>query len=210
MNNSSYLKKYQFYSNGRYALVDAHYRTIWFVLANELVAHAIRKIFLSKITLLVFDLTAFKNFDADTNTVDTDVCLDWQVGSTKNYLLAIHQLSLGPFNQTQTDYSHDSMLINQSAETLLTRAQQLELQDQIFLYLRIYQNMNTIAEGASIFSSNTRAKEKLLPQIDQIFLVELSIKDIENCLRRLAFDNIGQFPGECAKLLRVLGKSLYE
>ncbi len=208
MSNSVYVEKYQFYSTGRYALVDAHYRTIWFVLPNESVAHVVRKIFLSKVTLLVFDLTAFKNFDAGTNTVDTDVCLDWQVGPTNDPLLALHQLSLSPFNQTQTDYSHDSMLINEPVATLLTRDQQLELRDQIFLYLRIYQAMHIV--GASVFSSNNQCKEKLLPQIDQIFMVELSIKDIEHGLGQLARKELEQFPGECSRLLYILGQSLYE
>lgn len=207
MSDATYRQKYQFYSNGRYALVDAHYRTVWFVLNNEAVAHILRKVFVSKLTLLVFDLTTFSNFDVTTNTVDTDVCLDWQVSPTMDPGLMLHQLSVSHFDQTQVNYSHRPLLINQSADTLLTRDQQLELQDQMFLYLRIYQALNIA--GISAFWNNQRCMEKLLPQIDSVLQIELSMAHIEHTLDRLCRTLLEQFPGECSRILYIMKKTLY-
>ena len=66
-----------FYSTGRYGLIDSFYRHVWLNLPDESMAHRIRKVFWSKSTMIVFDLTCFDNY-SDT-TVDSDVSLDWKI-----------------------------------------------------------------------------------------------------------------------------------
>lgn len=205
-----YSSRYRFYSNGNFALADAHYRTIWFVLNDHVMAQAIRRAFVSKLTLLTFDLTVFKNFDADNNTVDSDVCLDWQVSPTQIERLITPELTSWEFDQIQTTYSHDPVLINQPAQTLLTRDQQLELQDQIFLYHRVRRGLKFNHFEPSYFRPGEEHTQILFDQIDQIFMVELDLHTIEHNLYALALDNFQKHPWESAHLIQILGRNLYE
>lgn len=198
----NYQFQFQFLTQGRFALVDAHFRNIWLVLDNQEHAHAIRNVFRGKLSLLVCDLSVFENFESVGHGITSYTCLDWQLPTTDHTLLITPSMSNPIFDQTQTCYhSPDrASLINEPAKCLLDQDRQRELQDQLLLYNRILE-LNDIFDTKSV---------EFIDQIDKIFLVEIKISDIIEQLHQLCTQYIGIISFLPSCIMTTIRKNLYE
>jgi hypothetical protein len=198
----NYQFQFRFLTQGRFALVDAHFRNIWLVLDNQTHAHAIRNVFRGKLALLVCDLSVFENFESVAHRITSHTCLDWQLPTTDHTLLITPSMSNPIFDQTQTCYhSPDrASLINEPAKCLLDLTRQLELQDQLLLYNRILE-LNDIFDTKSV---------EFIDQINKIFLVEIKISDIIEQLHQLAKQYIGIISFFPSCIITTIRKNLYE
>ena len=161
-----------FYSTGRYGLIDSFYRHVWLNLPDESMAHRIRKVFWSKSTMIVFDLTCFDNY-SDT-TVDSDVSLDWKIQLDQHNSTLIgastHKII---FDQTQMQYS-STQLVNETNHCPVPLARQKELQLQMMLYIHVAQGF--------LWDKNKIVDHTLLDKIDEIFQSEIHIAGIKEKL----------------------------
>ena len=124
----------QFLVQGRFALVDAHFRNIWLNIGNQHHAHTIRNVFRGKLALLVCDLSAFENFETVHHEITSYTCLNWHLPLTDNIKLITPTLTNPIFDQLQTCYcSVNAALGIGSSISLLSQDRQLELQDQLLL-----------------------------------------------------------------------------
>jgi hypothetical protein len=198
----NYQFQFQFLTQGRFALVDAHFRNIWLVLDNQTHAHAIRNMFRGKLALLVCDLSVFENFESVAHRITSHTCLDWQLPTTDHTHLITPDLSHPIFDQTQTCYhSPDrSSLINEPAKCLLDPVRQLEVQDQLLLYNRILE-LNDMCNNKSV---------EFIDQINKIFLVEIHITDIIEQLHQLTKQYIGIISVFPSCIMTTIRKNLYE
>ena len=200
-----YQFQFQFLTQGRFALVDSHFRNIWLVLDNQAHAHAIRNVFGGKLSLLVCDLSVFENFESIGHKITSRTCLDWQLPTTANTHL-ITPSTLNPiFDQTQTCYHSPgcSRLINEPANCLLDQPRQLELQDQLLLY-------NRILELADVTKATSEDSVKFIDQINKIFSVEIKISDIIEQLYQLSKQYIGIINTFPSCIMTCIRKNLYE
>lgn len=166
----------RFYSTGRYGLIDSFYRHVWLNLSDESMAHRIRKIFWSKSTMLVFDLTCFDNY-TDT-TVDSDVSLDWKIQVDKhNSLLIGASVNKIIFDQTQLQYS-STKLVNETNHCPVPLVRQKELQLQMMLYIYI-SNMFT---HIHVLQKTNLDDSTWLDKIDEIFQSEIHMTKIKEKL----------------------------
>lgn len=198
----NYQFQFQFLTQGKFALVDSHFRNIWLVLDNQEHAHALRRAFRGKLSLLVYDLSVFENFENVSHRITSHTCMDWQLPPTSNTDLITPSMSNPMFNQTQTEYhSLDrASLLNESANSLLNQNRQMELQDQLLLYNRILELIDI---------SNAKSVE-FIDQINKIFLVEIHITEIIEQLSHLSKQYIGIVSILPSCILTTLRKNLYE
>jgi len=201
-----YIQKHKFYSTGIFALVDSYHKDIWFVLSNNQQAIRIKNIFVSKISLLAVNLTAYKNFNINENTVDSEVCLNWQVAESGNYSLAVPTL-LNPelYDDIITDYSQTPELINCPVTTNIDLNQKLELQDQMYLYSKIYK----------LFDQDwptdiQHTVDQLFNSIEEIFFQEISLAIIEDRIYSITLIYMNELLQLCSQLIQILGRNLYE
>ena len=165
-----------FYSTGRYGLIDSFYRHVWLNLTDESLAHRIRKVFWSKSTMIVFDLTCFDNY-SDT-TVDSDVSLDWKIQTDNhNSMLIGAAVNKIIFDQTQVQYS-STKLVNETNHCPVPLARQKELQLQMMLYIHIFNMLTHI----HLSHKTNLAQRTLLDKIDEIFQSEIHIAGIKEKL----------------------------
>lgn len=200
----NYRQKYFELCNGPYGLVDIAHRGIWLSLDNEKVAHQIKKTFNSKLTLAVVDLSTFVNYTE--NLIDSEVCLDWTLPYTTKLLLSTHSLNQNAFNTTHNDYNLVDPLVNQPPNILLSRDQQLELQDQIFLYKQFVQRKTSITVNKFCTQEDI---DLFFKKLDMIVMTELTLVDIEQQVYELCCDYLETLPTLASSYLRILGR-LYE
>ena len=202
----SYQQKYFKYHTGTYGLIDVAHRGIWINIHDEQVAHQIKKVFNSKLTLLVVDLSTFVNYSD--SLIDSEVCLNWTVPHTENLILSTHSLNYNNFfTKVQSDYNLTDPLINEPPRLLLSKDCMLELQDQIFLYIILAQICNRYLKSKGV--DHSTYLENFIKEHDQIFLTELTISDIEKQLSELCNKYMLVVPNFVSKILLALGK-LYE
>lgn len=156
---------FQIEGHGKYALVDVLHRNIWLTVYNETTAHVLKKIFVSKLTLVIYDLSSFQLYTEQ--LIDNSVCLDWQITLGVNFLDEDQMLTPTHTNQ----YNHQ--LINLAADTNLSKVRQQELQYQLILC----NNILSRARGLSL---------EFKEDIANIFLTEIDNKVINDKLYELA------------------------
>lgn len=165
------------YFNGRYGIVDPFYRHIWLNTYDEELAHKIRKVFQSKVSTVVFDLTQFKNY-SDT-AIDSDVCLDWKISPSPYSSPLVGGNHGNPdFEKTQTTHTSD-FLVNEPNHSHLPITLQKDLQKQMMIYHRLYSRISPF----KIFS---RIDKNLLTDVDKIFQENLQVTDIKKTLYHFA------------------------
>jgi hypothetical protein len=200
-----YQFQFRFLTQGKFALVDSHFRNIWLVLDNQEHAHAIRDVFRGKLSLLVCDLSVFENFESVGYKITSHTCLDWQLPTTDQTFLITPSMSNPVFDQTQTCYhSPDrASLLNEPAKCLLDPVRQLELQDQLLLYNRILELRNEV-------KATSAESVKFIDQINKIFLVEIKIGNIIEQLYQLSKQYIGIINFFPSCIITTIRKNLYE
>lgn len=167
------MNKYRKYYTGRYGLVDKTNCNIWLNINDEQLAHDISRVFVSKVGLLIFDLSIFENFSVDPPTVDSDVCFDWHVApaiSINDTCLSVYD---DPEIKTINQY-HTNSLLNHAGSTLLSAKQKLELQEQMMFYIQLRQ--------CNFLNSHNQDIKQILQTIDSTFMTEISIESIEHQL----------------------------
>lgn len=200
-----YQFQFRFLTQGRFALVDSHFRNVWLVLNNQTHAHAIRNVFKGKLALLVCDLSVFENFESVGHRITSHTCLDWQLPTTDHTHLITPSMSNPIFDQTQTCYHSPGRanLINEPANCLLDHIRQLELQDQLLLYNRILELIDEV-------NATSEESVKFIDQINKIFLVEIMISDIIEQLYQLSKQYIGIINLFPSCIITTIRKNLYE
>ena len=200
-----YQFQFQFLTQGRFALVDSHFRNIWLVLDNQAHAHAIRTVFRGKLSSLVCDLSVFENFESVGHMITSHTCLDWQLPTTDHTDLITPSIIDPMFDQTQTCYHSPgrASLINEPANCLLDHTRQLELQDQLLLY-------NRILELIDVTNATSVDSVKFIDQINKIFSVEIKISDIIEQLHQLTKQYIGIINMFPSCIITCIQKNLYE
>jgi hypothetical protein len=194
----------RFLTQGRFALVDAHFRNIWLNISNQHHALAIRNVFRGKLSLLVCDLSVFENFESVQHEITSYTCLNWQLPLTDNIGLITTSLKNPIFDQVQTSYcSVNAALGIGSATSLLTQKRQLELQDQLLLYNRILE----LIDIAKLTCANS---VEFIDQINKIFSIEIHYVDIVEQLYQLSKPYIGIVSVLPSCILTTLKKNLYE
>lgn len=174
------MNKYRKYYTGRYGLVDKTNCNIWLNIDDEQLAHDISRVFVSKIGLLVFDLTIFENFVLEPPTVDSDVCLDWYVAPALNIDNTCLSIYDHPNVETINQY-HTTSLLNRGRKSLLTLQQQLDLQEQMMFYAQLRQ--------ARFLNSTSQQVSPTLKKIDSTFQTEINTELIEKNLIVWAREN---------------------
>lgn len=185
--------KYYHYSTGRYGLVDGFYRNIWLNVDSESIAHSIKKTFVSKLRLIVFDLTFFSNYTDQ--TVDSECCLHWHLPIVSSPKWSLVDSFVSPTIEFTNAQYPSNMLVEETLTGIYTEQQRLELQHQLLFYKKI-------AELLTLDST-------LMKSVNDIFLIELSIKTIEEKIYQLAVDHLSVSPIDSAKLLAIV-KKLYD
>jgi hypothetical protein len=186
-------RSYHHYSTGRYGLVDTSHRNIWLNVDSEQLAHNIKKTFVSKVRLSVFDLSIFSNYSDQ--MIDSECCLHWHLPLSVTGQLSTVQHFVSPVVEcTQTHYP-ESQLVEELPGGLYTDQLRLELQNQLLFYKKIVDCLP--------------ATSVLWPDIDKIFLVELTTTDIENRLHQLSVSNLATSALDSIDLLNIIEK-LYD
>jgi hypothetical protein len=188
---------YFFYGHtARYALVGWSDRRIWLVLDDLNLAHLLCKIFECKITLFVFDLLTFKNYQP--NLIDNSVGLNWTVPLStmiNNGIMSMldtnfdSKVFVGTDTELQNNFVNDRLFFT---DTLCQ-----ELQQQLMC---IHQVISQI----QLFNNNTT-----IDQIKHIVSVNNDLQKIEKELYNLANDSISKFPMESRFILSTINR-LYE
>ena len=194
----------QFLTQGRFALVDAHFRNIWLNISNQHHALAIKNVFRGKLSLLVCDLSVFENFESVQHEITSYTCLNWQLPPTHNIDLITPSLKNPIFDQVQTSYClGNANIFVGTATSLLTQNRQLELQDQLLLY-------NRILELIDIANLTCASSVEFIDQINKIFTIEIHYVDIVEQLSQLSklYTGIVDVLPSC--ILTTLKKNLYE
>jgi len=138
----------------KFILIDANTRRIWAVVENEEMAHKIRAVFISKLSLFVVKMFV---------DIDNNECLDWKIEKTDYVPQMTHFVrfcsSFGDANPQKTIKKYGSnKIIKEATKTTLSRERIEELQKQILLYQELYQTMGD--------------------SIDEVFSIELNIDHI--------------------------------
>lgn len=71
------MQKYLFYSGSKYGLVDPYHRNIWIVSDRQDLLEQLSKIFFSKVSTAVYDLSSCSNYS--NNLLDNSVCMLWDL-----------------------------------------------------------------------------------------------------------------------------------
>ena len=186
-----------FFSNGRYALVDVLYKNIWFNTYDKDICYSIQRVFLSKIQTSVFDLTIFPEYsDA---LIDSLVCLNWQIIDANtiplNVALKINRTSPESYQTSVLD----SQLVNVPNEYPLSENRCKELQYQIYCYHHIIEKFKYI--------QSTDIGVDIIARLDKIFQVEIHIDIIKDKIHQLATQYLKTCPLLAGKLLTFVNKN---
>ena len=211
-----------YYFNGPYGVIDIFQRNVWINFQDESIAHAVRKTFSSKVGLIVYDLRCFENYSEDPPLVDTDCCLDWQIGVENDE--KISSISLSSIHLTQTIRKNPSpVLINKPVESLLNPERRKELQTQMALYATVLidTELHLPLDSTTIEKNLVHLKFDhqidynakffaIYQQVNTIFSRNLHIDTIAAELQKLSDTHIiKEYPEMAFKILRILGR-VYE
>lgn len=188
------------YSTGRYGIVDLYYRHIWLNCQNETIAHEISRVFWSKATSVVFDLSWFDNYSDQ--QVDSSVSLNWKIPVCSDLSSMMLKMSLrNPFLlKTYTEYE-SKLLVNEPNHCNLTHQQQLELQNQMMLLISIFECTRLHCPEYS-----TPERESMLIDLRNIFSTEIRTDIIRDQLCDLASTYVSAPNDASVHLLKLLGK----
>jgi hypothetical protein len=157
------------------------------------VAFAIQDLFSSKLSLIVFDLTTYSNYTAQ--SIDNEVCLNWQIPVVDD----LNLIKTSEINvlQTQVQTVTQQELIQTPLRSALTIDRQKDLQLQLMLVYQLLRVLGT-----------TTLREDLA----QVCRTEISVVDIEQQLATVAKQNLNTLLDlRTAKtVLMWLGKTIYE
>jgi hypothetical protein len=184
--------RYFFYgSPANYALVGLEDRRIWLVSNNLKLLQFIAQAFDSKITLVIFDLTTFKNYTL--NLVDNTVCFNWQVPI--NILADVRILDTRYIDTSSTIYTGKNLhLINNTTHDLLLPVERCyELQQQLMC---IHEILKDVDLDNTLITSN----------IKEIVSVNLELIEIESELYNLANKIILESSIDALYILTALGR----
>jgi hypothetical protein len=179
-----------------YALVDIVHRNICAVHWDEHAAHEAKKIFKSKINLIVYDLRDFQIDPPNKFYLNDYECLNWHISLDLDIMTEFGS----PWTQktdTTLTRKKDHELINSAIPTMLSYERRKELCDQLALYILLVTKISRL--------DVSRLKSK----IDQIFFCEIYMTDIQNKLYNLTGHNESTQSYEELIILSALDK-LYE
>lgn len=196
-----YFHRYQHLFTGKYGLVDGHHRNLWLTLSSEDDAHTIKKVFSSKLSLVVVDLSAFANFSLE--DINSHTCMEWQVPPASNPTLTSPDDVHVEFKSTVSTYSQLANLVQQKTTFLLTDDRIVELQDQILLFAHIL-TLFRVSKFDSIHIS-----KEYIDQLQKIFQVELNIDVIEKQVCLMSKLHIGKLFVPLL-VLDTIGRTQYE
>lgn len=188
---------FDFFSIGRYALVDVFYRHIWFNTYDADMCHSIRRVFEPNIGMLVFDLESFPNYH--NGLIDSMVCLNWQI--VNNDMERIKNLLK---DKNITDNTHrytdnNFRLINAPADYPLSAIRCKEIQYQIYAYKQIVEQFKITRDPANTTD--------IIAELGKIFQSEIHIDIIKNRMHALAKDYLKTSPLLAGKILYFLNKN---
>jgi uncharacterized tellurite resistance protein B-like protein len=189
--------KFEFFSTGQYALVDIFYRNIWFNTYDEKICHDIRRVFQSKMGMLVFDLASFSNYSE--GLIDSLVCLNWQVINNDMERIKNILKDSSITDKTHCCIDNNFQLTNQPVDNLLSDTRCQEIQYQIYAYYRIVEQFKITHD------SNNAAD--IITELDQIFQTEIHMDTIESKVYRLAEEYLNISPLLSGKILTFLNKN---
>lgn len=188
------ITEYKYFFHGfpaKYALAGVHDRRIWLVVADQTIAHQLRTVFSSKVSLAVFDLSSFKNY-CD-KLIDNSVCLSWSVPVVEYQKHDIIKRIINPsFDDTflasgQTELSNSIPFFN-----FLSESSQDELQKQMmfFYYLSfiVFKKIDNSMKDLPWTEIDTEFDQT----IRTIFSTELTLADIEDGMIAAANHMLGQ------------------
>jgi hypothetical protein len=191
-----------FFSSGQYALIDLYYKNVWINVNDENIAHEIRQVFWPKAVTVVFDLSCFSNYTE--TLVDSDVALNWSIEACTDLLSPLTAISFVNPVLTQTQKTYTSkMLINHAGNTLLSKARQKDLQNQMLFYVWFLKQIKW---------NNTEYNDtdkKLFVSVRQIVQTEIHLESIKKELIKLAGVSITGSQCLATTILRCLD-SLYD
>jgi len=205
------MTKYYHYSTGRYALVDVFRRNIWLNIYDETIAHEIRRTFISKVGLIIHDLTAFESWTEQ--LVDSECCFDWQVPVSFIENHTTPGLVNTAFDTTIFVQGLPSLL-NQKAVNLLSTDRQIELQQQMLFYKLLLEStqIHVPSPGEIYWWINsdiptlTNNNSEILKNLREIFATEIHISAIEQQVFDLAQFYFSSNVLVSSKILRVMGR----
>ena len=188
---------FDFFSTGRYALVDVFYRHIWFNTYNVDICHSIRRVFEPNIGMLVFDLESFPDYYD--GLIDSMVCLNWQI--VNNDMERIKNLLK---DKNITDNTHrytdnNFRLINAPADYPLPAIRCKEIQYQIYVYKNFSEQFENTTDPV-----NARI---IMSELEKIFQSEIHIDIIETRMHSLAKDYLKISPLLAGRILHFLNKN---
>jgi hypothetical protein len=151
----------------------------------------IKQAFNSKITLVIFDLTTFKNYTL--NLVDNTVCFNWQVPI--NILADVRILDTRYIDTSSTIYTGKNLhLINNTTHDLLLPVERCyELQQQLMC---IHEILKDVDLDNTLITSN----------IKEIVSLNLELTEIELELYNLANKIILESSIDALYILTALGR----
>jgi hypothetical protein len=120
----------------------------------------------------VYNLHSFKNYQP--NLVDNEVCLDWKITPSANVGLIQQSQHRDILNQTQQAEANQT-LVNTPSTLLLDTEKVINLQQQLMMYHCIFNNIDNIHPD-------------LETHINNIFLYNLDVEDIESSLAQLPIE----------------------
>lgn len=199
----SYNYKYQFSTQGRYALVDCVKRNIWFTTDNESLAHKIKEIFCGKVNLIVLDLSVFENFNTD--VVSSENCLHWYIPHTSDVFFIIPNVNNTKLKNTIKHYPLDQPTSTPQLVDLPLADRIYELHDQILMYQHIVKLVQNVTRPRLLAEY-----DQFQFKIDKIFEVEIHIAEIEARLQDLARKNFGLLPFAPGCVMSTVRGNFYE
>jgi hypothetical protein len=189
--------KFRFFSTGQYALVDIFYRNIWFNTYDEKMCHNIRRVFQSKIGMLVFDLASFSNYSD--GLIDSLVCLNWQVINNDMERIKNILKDSSITDKTHRCIDNNFRLVNQPVDNLLSDTRCQEIQYQIYAYKQIVEQFKITQDPANAAD--------IITELDQIFQTEIHMDTIESKMYQLAEEYLNISPLLSGKILTFLNKN---
>ena len=189
--------KFEFFSTGQYALVDIFYRNIWFNTYDEKICHDIRRVFQSKMGMLVFDLASFSNYSE--GLIDSLVCLNWQVINNDMERIKNILKDSSITDKTHRCIDNSFRLVNEPVDNLLSDTRCQEIQYQIYAYKQII-------EQFKITQDPDNATD-IITELDQIFQTEIHMDTINSKVYQLAEKYLNISPLLSGKILTFMNKN---
>jgi hypothetical protein len=180
--------------SAQYGLVGVHDRRIWLVLDDPSIAHQLRTVFAPKISLAVFDLSTFNNYNK--NLIDNSVCLNWSVPVDEYVAQGIIKKIVNPsFDDTFTSTGEHKLTNTVPVFNFLSESSQLQLQQQIMFFYHVICNVFTKNDRSVKNYPVTDADINFDQTINSIFSTELTLLDIEQQMilaanKQLGSDNL--------------------